>query len=94
MHRRSESRLGGLHIEQTGESVTECVEHIASGTGQLSLDVNYRSLCDPRLSREQAILLVVRFADYAKTFDLERDAHIILNNRESSVGVRRKSSMR
>ncbi|KAL8908517.1 MAG: hypothetical protein Q9171_005410 [Xanthocarpia ochracea] len=78
VHRRSGSRLGGLHIEQTGESVTECVEHIASGTGQLSLGVNYRTLCDPRLSREQAILLVARFADYAKTFDLERDTHMIL----------------
>lgn len=81
VHRRSGSRLGGLHIEQTGESVTECVEHIASGTGQLSLGVNYRTLCDPRLSREQAILLVARFADYAKTFDLERNTHRILEQR-------------
>ena len=81
VHRRSGSRLGGLHIEQTGKSVTECVEHIASGTGHLSLGVNYRTLCDPRLSREQAILLVTRFASYAQRLDLEMDTHKIFEYR-------------
>lgn len=57
-----------MHIEQTYESFTECVKHIASGTGQLSLGVNHRTLCDSRLPREQAILLMARFADFAKTF--------------------------
>ncbi|KAL8736862.1 MAG: hypothetical protein Q9181_002253 [Wetmoreana brouardii] len=73
IHRSCGSRLGGLHLEQTGESVTECVEHIALGTGDLSLGVNYRTLCDPRLSREQAILLVERFTDYVRKFDLEQE---------------------
>ncbi|KAL8768143.1 MAG: hypothetical protein Q9209_005534 [Squamulea sp. 1 TL-2023] len=90
VHRRSGSRLGGLHIEQTGESVTECVEHIASGTGQLSLGVNYRTLCDPRLSREQAILLVARFANYVQTLDLETDKHKIVEHR---VGLRSEQEL-
>lgn len=75
VHRRSGSRLGGLHIEQTGESVTECVEHIATGTGNLRLGINYRTLCDPRLSREQAILLVEKFTDYVRGFDLEDNTY-------------------
>ncbi|KAL8860186.1 MAG: hypothetical protein Q9178_003450 [Gyalolechia marmorata] len=86
VHRRSGSRLGGLHIEQTGKSVTECVEHIDAWTGQLSLGVNYRTLCDPRLSREQAILLVARFADDAKVFDLERNTHMAFEQGDELCG--------
>ena len=72
IHRSNGSRLDGLHIEQTGESVIECVEHVAVGTGDLSLGVNYRTLCDPRLSQEQAVLLVKRFTEFVQNFELER----------------------
>lgn len=71
IHRRLGSHLGGLHIEQTGESVVECVEHVAVGTGNLSLGVNYRTLCDPRLSQEQAVMLVEKFTEFARNFELE-----------------------
>ncbi|KAL8698654.1 MAG: hypothetical protein Q9201_006452 [Fulgogasparrea decipioides] len=81
IHRSCGSRLGGLHLEQTGESVTECVEHIALGTGDLSLGVNYRTLCDPRLSREQAISLVERFTDYVRNFDLEQELHELVEQK-------------
>ena len=73
VHRSLGSRLGGLHLEQTGESVVECVEHIAFGTSNLSLGVNYRTLCDPRLSREQALLFVERFTEYMLAFESERN---------------------
>ena len=73
VHRSLGSRLDGLHIEQTGESVSECVEHVAVGTGSLSLGVNYRTLCDPRLSQEQAVLFVERFTDFVQDFKLEKD---------------------
>lgn len=48
------SRLCGLHLEQTGEEVTECVEVDEGG----EMFDNYRSLCDPRLSGSQAMRLV------------------------------------
>lgn len=72
VHRGLGSRLNGLHIEQTGESVVECVEHVAIGTGLLSLGVNYRTLCDPRLSKEQALVLVERFVDFVRNLEFER----------------------
>ncbi|KAL8687987.1 MAG: hypothetical protein Q9218_005991 [Villophora microphyllina] len=75
VHRAHGSYLGGLHLEQTGEGVIECVEHIAVGTGDLSLGVNYRTLCDPRLSREQALLFVERFAEYVHEAGLGERAH-------------------
>ncbi|KAL9593694.1 MAG: hypothetical protein Q9219_007427 [cf. Caloplaca sp. 3 TL-2023] len=75
VHRSLGSRLGGLHLEQTGEGVAECVEHISLGTGDLSLGVNYRTLCDPRLSREQALLFVERFAEYVQALELEKNVH-------------------
>lgn len=71
IHRRLGSHLGGLHFEQTGENVVECVNHVAAGTADLSLKVNYRTLCDPRLSQEQGKLLLERFMKYVKQFEAE-----------------------
>ena len=71
-HAANGSRLDGLHIEQTGEDVVECVEHTAVGKADLSLGANYRTLCDPRLSREQALVLVERFVDFVRNFEVER----------------------
>lgn len=52
--------LGGLHLEQTGEHVTECLGPHLSAVGEL--DKNYKSLCDPRLSSFQAEWFVERVA--------------------------------
>ena len=68
-HRCLGSRLGGLHLEQTGEAVTECVDHLAMDNSGSTLGINSSSLCDPRLSRKQALLLVERFTDYVQNFD-------------------------
>lgn len=57
LHLDCGSRLCGLHLEQTGEEVTECVEIDEQG----EMFENYRSLCDPRLSGSQAIRLVKNY---------------------------------
>lgn len=47
---------GGLHIEMTGEEVTECtggLQHIDDG----DLAYRYLTLCDPRLNRTQSLEL-------------------------------------
>lgn len=62
-HRRLGSHLGGLHLEQTGEEVTECLDPLHV-THSDDLDTRYRSLCDPRLSRRQAIDLVQHFSTF------------------------------
>jgi len=56
VHRALGTWPGGLHIELTGDDVTECV----GGGAQLSADdlvSRYESVCDPRLNREQALEL-------------------------------------
>jgi 3-deoxy-7-phosphoheptulonate synthase len=49
-------RLGGVHIELTGEDVTECLGG-ARGLEEADLARNYASPCDPRLNYEQALEL-------------------------------------
>ena len=62
VHEDCGSRLGGVHLELTGENVTECT----GGARNLSdedLSRAYRSTVDPRLNAEQALevaLLVAR----------------------------------
>ena len=56
VHTDCGSHLGGVHIELTGEDVTECL----GGAGELSepeLERNYRSTVDPRLNYGQALEL-------------------------------------
>lgn len=45
---------GGVHLELTGDHVTECSGGI-SGVHEDCLDINYRTNCDPRLNAEQAV---------------------------------------
>jgi 3-deoxy-7-phosphoheptulonate synthase len=59
IHERSGTRLGGIHIELTGEDVTECVGG-AAGLTEHDLSRNYQSPCDPRLNYEQALELAFR----------------------------------
>jgi 3-deoxy-7-phosphoheptulonate synthase len=54
MHEACGSRLGGVHVELTGEAVTECVGG-ARGPGEADLGRDYRSQLDPRLNYEQAL---------------------------------------
>jgi 3-deoxy-7-phosphoheptulonate synthase len=56
IHRAHGSRLGGVHVELTGEAVTECVGG-ARGLNETDLTRAYRSYLDPRLNYEQALEL-------------------------------------
>ena len=53
---------GGVHLEYTGEDVTECL----GGSEELAveqLDHRYETLCDPRLNARQALDLAFRLAE-------------------------------
>jgi 3-deoxy-7-phosphoheptulonate synthase len=52
--RDSGTPLGGVHIELTGDNVTECIGG-ASGVTEQDLTRDYRSQVDPRLNYEQAM---------------------------------------
>ncbi len=54
VHRDSTSRLGGVHLELTGENVTECMGG-SSGLTEDDLHTAYNTTCDPRLNYEQAM---------------------------------------
>lgn len=61
VHRAEGSIPGGVHLELTGENVTECT----GGSRQLSdlhLQQNYQSNCDPRLNAEQSVELAFELA--------------------------------
>jgi 3-deoxy-7-phosphoheptulonate synthase len=62
VHRALGTQPGGIHIEFTGDDVTECVgggHHIA----ETDLAHRYETTCDPRLNRGQSLDLAFRVAD-------------------------------
>ena len=69
VHRELGSRLGGLHLELTGEDVTECIGG-PQDIGDHDLHHRYTTYCDPRLnyaqSMEVAFLLASALAEQNK----------------------------
>ncbi|MDQ3230110.1 MAG: 3-deoxy-7-phosphoheptulonate synthase class II [Pseudomonadota bacterium] len=62
LHAAAGTRLGGVHLELTGEDVTECTGGARDLT-DTDLERAYRSTVDPRLNYEQALetaMLIVR----------------------------------
>lgn len=62
IHAALGSRLGGVHLELTGENVTECLGG-ARDLSEVDLERAYRSTVDPRLNYEQSLeiaMLIVR----------------------------------
>ncbi len=53
---------GGVHLELTGENVTECLGG-GDEVKELDLSTRYRSICDPRLNASQALDLAFSIAD-------------------------------
>lgn len=61
-HRSVGTHPGGIHVELTGDDVTECLggsEHI----DELALETRYESLCDPRLNHMQSLELAFLVAE-------------------------------
>jgi 3-deoxy-7-phosphoheptulonate synthase len=54
IHAAHGSRLGGVHIEMTGENVTECTGG-ARGLAESDLPRAYETMVDPRLNYEQSL---------------------------------------
>lgn len=61
VHRSEGSYLGGVHLELTGDNVTECVGG-ANGLNEDGLHTNYETYCDPRLNYEQSLELAFLIA--------------------------------
>jgi 3-deoxy-7-phosphoheptulonate synthase len=53
---------GGIHVELTGENVTECLGG-ADAVSDADLDHRYETMCDPRLNARQSLDLAFRVAE-------------------------------
>jgi 3-deoxy-7-phosphoheptulonate synthase len=62
VHHGLGSQLGGVHVELTGEDVTECTGG-ARGLADVDLQRAYKSTVDPRLNYEQALELALLIAE-------------------------------
>ncbi len=68
VHRAEGSYPGGIHLEMTGEHVTECT----GGAWQISdsdLATRYLTACDPRLNADQVLELAYLIADTLNQID-------------------------
>jgi 3-deoxy-7-phosphoheptulonate synthase len=65
LHTDLGSHLGGVHIELTGEDVTECTGG-ARGLSEADLERAYKSRVDPRLNYEQALECAMRIARHLR----------------------------
>ena len=66
VHRAAGSHLGGVHLELTGEHVTECTGG-ARGLTDADLGRDYRTQVDPRLNYDQAMEVAMRIAGHGRT---------------------------
>ncbi len=61
-HQAEATWPGGIHVELTGDAVTECL----GGGDQLDdddLELRYETICDPRLNGRQSVDLAFRVAE-------------------------------
>lgn len=70
VHRAEGTYAGGIHLELTGQNVTECTGGAVAITEE-GLSSRYHTHCDPRLNASQSIELAFQLAEALKE---ERDA--------------------
>lgn len=61
-HRSVGTHPGGIHVELTGDDVTECLGG-SQNIDELGLETRYESLCDPRLNHQQSLELAFLVAE-------------------------------
>ena len=66
IHKAEGAYAGGIHLEMTGQNVTECTGGL-DDISEADLSDRYHTHCDPRLNANQAIELAVLIADELKT---------------------------
>ena len=66
-HRAEGTWPGGIHVELTGENVTEC---LGGGDELVDADLGgrYETICDPRLNARQGVDLAFRVAELVQDF--------------------------
>ncbi|MEE8439004.1 MAG: 3-deoxy-7-phosphoheptulonate synthase, partial [Micropepsaceae bacterium] len=62
VHRAEGTHAGGVHVEMTGQNVTECLGG-AQAISEEDLSSRYHTHCDPRLNANQALELAFLIAE-------------------------------
>ena len=65
IHRDEGTYPGGIHLEMTGQDVTECIGGIKEITED-DLKSRYHTYCDPRLNASQSLELAFLLSDFLK----------------------------
>jgi 3-deoxy-7-phosphoheptulonate synthase len=65
IHRAEGTHAGGIHVEMTGQNVTECTGG-AVAISESDLSDRYHTHCDPRLNADQALELAFLIAERLK----------------------------
>jgi 3-deoxy-7-phosphoheptulonate synthase len=66
VHRAEGTTPGGVHVELTGDNVTECLGG-AEEVLEDQLDTRYTTMCDPRLNARQSLDLAFRVAELLRS---------------------------
>src|SRR5271169_103802 len=66
VHTAEGTYAGGVHLEMTGQNVTECTGG-ARAISEEDLNDRYHTVCDPRLNAEQSLDLAFLLADLLKS---------------------------
>jgi len=81
VHRAEGTHAGGVHIEMTGQNVTECIGG-SNTVKEADLSARYHTHCDPRLNADQSLELAFLVAEKLKK---ERD--------QNNNGVEKKAAV-
>ncbi len=73
VHRAEGTHPGGIHIEMTGQDVTECVGGAVAITDE-ALGDRYHTHCDPRLNAAQSLELAFLLAEMINKEEIQRRA--------------------
>jgi 3-deoxy-7-phosphoheptulonate synthase len=73
VHRAEGTHAGGIHIEMTGQDVTECVGGAVAITSD-ALGDRYHTHCDPRLNAAQSLELAFLLAEMLNLERADRKA--------------------
>ena len=65
LHKKSGTYAGGIHLEMTGQNVTECIGGLQKISDK-DLSSRYHTHCDPRLNASQSLELAFTMANYLK----------------------------
>ena len=65
IHRSQGSYPGGIHLEMTGQDVTECIGGVQE-IKESDLKSRYHTYCDPRLNASQSLELAFLLSEFLK----------------------------